>query len=422
MSGGQIQAIRGMNDVLPEQTTVWQHLEKILRRVMANYGYQEIRLPIVEKTELFKRSIGEGTDIVEKEMYTFLDRNDDSLTLRPEATASCVRAGIEHGLLYNQVQRLWCLGSMFRYERPQRGRYRQFHQMDVETFGMEGPDIDAELIFMTARIWRELGIEQQLTLQLNSLGSAAARAQYRTQLVEYFTQHFATLDEDSKRRLQSNPLRILDSKNPQLQTIIAGAPQLLECLDAESAAHLNQLCALLTDAGIAYTLNSRLVRGLDYYNRTVFEWVMVDDAAAQNTVCAGGRYDGLVAQLGGQATPAVGFAMGLERLVMLLSDKNNANVIGQLPQAYLIMAGLEARQKGLLLAERLRNRLPDLNLLVDCTGGGIKNQFKRADKSGAQYALIFGEDEMKSGKITVKYLRADQSQQSLSEEELITFL
>jgi len=415
-----IQAIRGMNDILPDQTELWQHLETTLKRVASSYGYQEIRFPIVEKTELFARSIGEVTDIVEKEMYTFNDRNGDSLSLRPEGTAVCVRAGIEHGLLYNQIQRLWYMGPMFRHERPQKGRYRQFQQLGVEAFGIASPEIDAEIILMTARLWRELGIDQQVVLHLNSLGSLAARAQYKIKLVEYFTQHHAALDEDSTRRLQTNPLRILDSKNPQMQALITAAPRLLEHLDAESQTHFDTLRKCLESAGLRYTLNPCLVRGLDYYNRTVFEW-MTTETGAQNTVCAGGRYDGLVEQLGGAATPAVGFAVGLERIINLLAT-NNPIKVGQQPQAYFIMAGDLAKVQGLALIERLRNHLPQLILTVDCAGGNFKTQFKRADKSGATWALILGDQEISSHKIAVKYLREQKEQVLLSEAELIKFI
>lgn len=324
----QIQAIRGMNDILPEHSRRWQYLEGVIRQVVASYGYEEIRMPVVEQTDLFKRSIGEVTDIVEKEMYTFEDRNGDSLTLRPEGTASCVRAGNEHGLLYNQQQRLWYMGPMFRHERPQKGRYRQFHQVGVEVFGLQGPDIDAELIVMTARLWRQLGLSEHLTLELNSLASNAARAEYKSALTEYLRGHYDVLDEDSQRRLESNPLRILDSKNPAMAEMLSQAPKLSEYWDDESREHFTGLCARLDAAGIEYRHNERLVRGLDYYNRTVFEWV-TDSLGAQGTVCAGGRYDGLVEQLGGKGTPAVGFAMGLERLVLMLEQLDNV----ELPQA-----------------------------------------------------------------------------------------
>ncbi len=410
-----IQAVRGMNDILPGETPRWQAVEAVFRRLMAAYGYGEIRLPIVEKTELFKRSIGEVTDIVEKEMYTFEDRNGDSLTLRPEGTAGCVRAGIQHGLLHNQVQRLWYLGPMFRHERPQKGRYRQFHQLGVEVFGLPGPDIDAELILMTARLWRELGMDHEVHLEINSLGSSEARRAYRDRLVAYLEAHEAELDEDSRRRLHTNPLRVLDSKNPAMQDLIEAAPKLMDHLDAESRAHFEDLCARLDAAGIAYRVNPRLVRGLDYYTRTVFEWV-TDRLGAQGTVCAGGRYDGLVEQLGGRPTPAVGFALGLERLVALLEARELPDTTT--PHAYLLLAGEAAEQAGPLLAEKLRDALPQLRLLVHAGGGSFKSQMKKADRSGARLALILGEDEMLAGNIAIKDLRGTGEQQHVKQDEL----
>lgn len=407
----QIQAIRGMNDILPQQTRRWQYLENHIRSVVASYGYDEIRMPVVEQTDLFKRSIGEVTDIVEKEMYTFDDRNGDSLTLRPEGTASCVRAGNEHGLLYNQQQRLWYLGPMFRHERPQKGRYRQFHQVGVEVFGLDGPDIDAELILMTARLWKQLGLAEHLTLELNSLASNEARATYKQALTDYLSQHQDVLDEDSKRRLHSNPLRILDSKNPAMADMLAAAPKLSEYWDDESKQHFDGLCARLQAAGIRYVHNERLVRGLDYYNRTVFEWV-TSSLGAQGTVCAGGRYDGLVEQLGGKATPAVGFAMGLERLVLMLEQLDQA----ELPAAvdiYVSAMGQAAELPAVELAEKLRDEFPQLRIMQHCGGGNFKKQLKRADKSGARIALLLGEDEINSGVIGVKYLREDKPQQQL---------
>ncbi len=409
-----IQAIRGMNDILPEQTGAWQHLEDTVRSVVQSYGYREIRLPIADKTELFKRSIGEVTDIVEKEMYTFEDRNGDSLTLRPEGTAGCVRAGIEQGLLHNQQQRLWYIGPMFRHERPQKGRYRQFHQIGVEVFGMQGPDIDAEIILMTARIWRELGV-QDVRLQLNSLGTAETRARYREALVAYLGQHRESLDEDSLRRLDSNPLRILDSKNPDMQALITAAPQMADYLDEESKAHFARLCALLDAAGLDYELNPRLVRGLDYYGKTVFEWV-TDRLGAQGTVCAGGRYDGLVEFLGGRATPAVGFALGLERLISLLEELG-VETPSRDPHLFLVMVGERAEQCGLLLADRLRAQLAGLRVQINCGGGSFKSQFKRADRSGAHYALVLGEDELDKGVVALKPLRGGE-QETLAEADL----
>lgn len=415
----KIQAIRGMNDILPSQTPFWQHLEKHLRQLAAAYGYSEIRMPIVEMTALFKRSIGEATDIVEKEMYTFDDRNGDSLTLRPEGTASCVRAGIEHGLLYNQQQRLWYMGPMFRHESPQKGRYRQFHQFGVEAFGMQGPDIDAEIILMSASLWRKLGIEQSVKLQINSLGSNQARLSYREQLVLYFQQHYDVLDEDSKRRLVSNPLRILDSKNPQMESLIKQAPVLLDHLDEISSQHFNRLKVLLDSAKISYEVNPRLVRGLDYYNATVFEWISTSSSSAQNAVCSGGRYDSLVDTLGGHATPAVGFALGMERIIILLEEQLK---LKEKPKIYLLMMGEAAEQTGFILAENLRQSFSNINVVMDCGGGGFKNKFKRADKSGAQLALIIGDDELANNSVSIKYLREDREQISIAHNEIHEFL
>lgn len=414
-----LQAVRGMHDILPEQCRYFAHVERLAREVLAGYGYEEIRLPLLESTELFKRTIGEVTDIVEKEMYTFADRNGDSLTLRPEGTAGCVRAGIENGLLHNQVRRLWYGGPMFRHERPQKGRYRQFHQIGVETFGMAGPDIDAELLLLPRRLWRRLGLDG-LELQINSLGTAAVRAAYREQLVAYFTAHHAVLDEDSRRRLQSNPLRILDSKNPALQELLAGAPQLLASLDAESRAHFDELRRLLDAAGVPYRVNPRLVRGLDYYGKTVFEWV-TDRLGAQGTVCAGGRYDGLVAQLGGRSTPAAGFAMGIDRLVALLEEQAAAVPLAA-PDLFLAVVGGEAERIGLVWAEQLRDASPALGLLVNCGGGSFKSQLKRADKSGAAFALVVGDEEAAQGRVGVKPLREDAPQRTWVWQDLVRTL
>jgi len=415
-----IQAIRGMNDILPEETPIWRHLEETVRQLLDAYGYREIRMPIVEKTDLFKRSIGEVTDIVEKEMYTFEDRNGDSLTLRPEGTACCVRAGIQNGLLHNQVQRLWYQGPMFRHERPQKGRYRQFHQIGVEVFGLEGPDVDAEHILMTARLWRMMGIADSVELQLNSLGSVASRSAYRATLVEYLWHHVDALDEDSRRRLDSNPLRILDSKNPEMRGLIEAAPKLVEHLDEESKAHFDTLCAILDEAGLKYTINPCLVRGLDYYGKTVFEWV-TDKLGAQGTICAGGRFDGLVEQLGGKPIPAVGFAMGVERLVSLLEAEQVPQERYQ-PHVYLVLMGEVAQQRGLLLAERLRDALPLLRLETHCGGGSFKSQFKKADKSGARLALVLGEEEIANHRIGVKFLREETEQLMLSQDQVVQFL
>ncbi|MGD9170626.1 MAG: histidine--tRNA ligase [Candidatus Thiodiazotropha sp.] len=411
----QIQAIRGMKDILPQQSPLWQFLEDRVRSVLSRYGYAEIRMPIVEMTELFKRSIGEVTDIVEKEMYTFSDRNGDSLTLRPEGTAGCVRAGLENGLIFNQIQRLWYQGPMFRHERPQKGRYRQFHQIGVETFGLVGPDIDLELILITARIWQELGL-RDLELQLNTLGTSQERAHYRDQLVGYLRERFDELDEDSRRRLVSNPLRILDSKNPQMASVIKEAPSLMEYLGDQSMAHFDRLRQGLDDAGVSYRLNPRLVRGLDYYSLTVFEWV-TESLGAQGTVCAGGRYDGLVEQLGGKATPAVGFAMGLERLIAMLESADLKEQLA-VPDVYLVMMGDRASREGVLLAERLRSALPELRLITHCGGGTFKNQLKKADRSQARYALILGEDEIARQEIGLKPLRGKGEQQQIALPQL----
>jgi histidyl-tRNA synthetase len=410
-----LQAVRGMNDILPGESSVWQYLEDTLRDVVHAYGYREIRLPLLEKTELFKRSIGEVTDIVEKEMYTFDDRNGDSLTLRPEGTASCVRACMEHGLLHNQVQRLWYAGPMFRHERPQKGRYRQFHQIGVEAFGMAGPDIDAEMIFMTARMWERLGL-QGAVLQVNSLGTLAARADYRTALVAWLRAHETALDDDSRRRLESNPLRILDSKNPEMQSLIEDAPRLPDYLDEESRTHFSALCALLDSAGLEYKVNPRLVRGLDYYSKTVFEWV-TDQLGAQGTICAGGRYDGLVEYLGGKPAPAIGFALGLERLLALL-EAGGATLPASLPHVYLVLNGARGVQEGMVFAETLRAALPGLRLLSNCGNGSFKSQFKRADKSGAEYALVMGDDEAEQGTLILKPLRSKLDQEILSRQDV----
>jgi histidyl-tRNA synthetase len=414
-----IQAVRGMNDILPADSAAWQHLEDTLRDVVHAYGYQEIRLPLLEKTELFKRSIGEVTDIVEKEMYTFDDRNGDSLTLRPEGTAGCVRACLEHGLLHNQLHRLWYSGPMFRYERPQKGRYRQFHQIGVEAFGMPGPDIDAEMIFMTARMWERLGL-QGAVLQINSLGTPGARAAYRAALVEYLRGHAAELDADSTRRLESNPLRILDSKNPDMQAVIAAAPRLPDYLDDESREHFDGLCALLDAAGLGYEINPRLVRGLDYYSKTVFEWV-TDRLGAQGTICAGGRYDGLVEFLGGKPVPAVGFAVGLERLLGLLAAGGVELPVNE-PHVYLVLSGAQAAQRGMVFADELRTAIPGLRLQANCGGGSFKSQFKRADRSGAAYALVIGDDEAEQQRVLLKPLRDRSEQESLSQRDAPTRL
>lgn len=408
-------AIRGMNDVLPEASGTWRFVETIVREVIESYGYQEIRVPILEQTELFRRSIGEVTDIVEKEMYTFLDRNEESVTMRPEATAGMVRAGISHGLFHNQRQKLWTAGPMFRYEKPQSGRYRQFHQIDVEAMGYAGPDVDAELIIMSARMWQELGLSR-LVLELNSLGSLETRRKYRESLVNYFSAVKSKLDEDSIRRLEQNPLRILDSKNPDMQELIADAPIMLDYLDDESAQHFTELKVLLDAAGISYSVNPRLVRGLDYYNRTVFEWA-TDALGSQGAICAGGRYDGLVEKLGGRSTPAIGWAMGVERLVGLFEEcGGKAPDAG--PDVYIVAVGQAALVRGFEISENLREAIAGIRLELNLGGGSFKSQLKRADKSGAEFALVLGDDEVAENRAGLKPLRTDQDQASVALEHL----
>jgi histidyl-tRNA synthetase len=417
----QIQAIRGMNDILPTQSPVWQKVEAVLRASVASFGYSEIRTPIVENTDLFKRSIGEVTDIVEKEMYTFADRNGDSLTLRPEGTASTVRAGNEHGLLYNQEQRLWYMGPMFRHERPQKGRYRQFHQFGVEVYGIKSADIDAEVLMLSASLWQKLGLTEHVSLELNTLGDSDERAAYREALVAFLEQHKDKLDEDSQRRMYSNPLRVLDSKDQQVQALLADAPALMDYLGEDSKAHFARLCELLEAVGIQYRVNPRLVRGLDYYNRTVFEWV-TDSLGAQGTVLAGGRYDGLVSQLGGKETPAVGFAMGLERIVLLLETLElNADVAAEV-DVYVTAMGDDCVIEAMKIAQELREKLPKLKVMSHCGGGNFKKQMKRADKSGAGFALIIGETELANNKVAVKPLRGDGAQQDVERQALADYL
>ncbi|MCE9786504.1 histidine--tRNA ligase [Shewanella chilikensis] len=417
----QIQAIRGMNDILPTQSPVWQKVEAVLRASVASFGYSEIRTPIVENTDLFKRSIGEVTDIVEKEMYTFADRNGDSLTLRPEGTASTVRAGNEHGLLYNQEQRLWYMGPMFRHERPQKGRYRQFHQFGVEVYGIKSADIDAEVLMLSASLWQKLGLTDHVSLELNTLGDSDERAAYREALVAFLEQHKDKLDEDSQRRMYSNPLRVLDSKDQQVQALLADAPALMDYLGEDSKAHFARLCELLAAVGIQYRVNPRLVRGLDYYNRTVFEWV-TDSLGAQGTVLAGGRYDGLVSQLGGKETPAVGFAMGLERIVLLLETLDlNADVAAEV-DVYVTAMGDDCVIEAMKIAQELREKLPKLKVMSHCGGGNFKKQMKRADKSGAGFALIIGETELANNKVAVKPLRGDGAQQDVERQALADYL
>ena len=416
MSG--IQSIRGMYDVLPADSVRWQYFESTMNAVLSQYGYREIRLPIVEQTALFKRSIGEVTDIVEKEMYTFPDRNDESLTLRPEGTAGCVRAALQHGLLHNQVQRLWYQGPMFRYEKPQKGRNRQFYQFGVEAFGMQGPDIDAEIILLSARLWKSLGIDQDVTLELNTIGSSESRAAYKAALVEFLSEKSDQLDADSQRRLTTNPLRILDSKDRNTQALLNGAPEFDAYLDDESRQHFEELQRRLTDAGVAFKLNPRLVRGLDYYGKTVFEWT-TDKLGSQGTVCAGGRYDGLVEQLGNKQVPAVGFALGIDRLILLLEtlEKFPAD-IDNLVDLYWVAVGDLASLTAQVLSEQIRDQLPETRMQLHCGGGSFKSQLKKADKSGARIALILGEDEVNAGNIVIKDLRHGIEQKVISQTDI----
>jgi histidyl-tRNA synthetase len=417
----KLQSIRGMNDLLPEQSATWQYLEATVARVLGRYSYREIRFPVLEQTELFKRAVGEVTDIVEKEMYSFDDRNGDNLSLRPEGTAGCVRACTENGLLHNQTQRLWYSGPMFRHERPQKGRLRQFHQVGVEAFGLTGPDIDAELLLLTARLWKELKIDHAVTLQINSLGTSADRANYRAALVDYLSAREDQLDEDSQRRLSTNPMRILDSKNLQTQALLNDAPSLKDFIDQESKDHFQQLLATLDAAGVDYEINPRLVRGLDYYGKTVFEWVTTN-LGAQGTVCAGGRYDGLVEQLGGKPCPGVGFAMGVERLVLLLDELGVVpDSVGQTVDVYLVAVGAVETQ-ALVLGENLRSNCPTIRLQTNCGGGSFKSQMKKADKSAASIALILGEDEAANKKIGVKFLREDRPQETVDQADLANYL
>ncbi|MBA3494270.1 MAG: histidine--tRNA ligase [Gammaproteobacteria bacterium] len=410
----QMKSVRGMKDVLPADAARWRYLEETVRTVLASYGYEEIRLPIVEHTALFRRSIGEDTDIVEKEMYTFADRNGDSLSLRPEGTASCVRAGLEHGLFHNQIQRLWYAGPMFRHERPQKGRYRQFHQVGAEAYGMPGPDVDAEIICLGARLWRKLGLAD-IRLEINSLGDREARASYRQALFDYFSAHVDEIDEDSKNSLPGNPLRLLDSKHPAMQDLIGRAPSLIGYLNPESERHFTALCGLLDALGIQYSVNPRLVRGLDYYNRTVFEWV-TQSLGAQGTICAGGRYDGLVEQFGGRPTPAIGFALGLERIVALLEQE--AAPEPARPHVYLIAVGEEAAAAALRLAESVRETWPELRLIGNCGGGSFKSQFRRADKSQAHVALILGAEEVRQRTVGIKALEEEGEQVTVAQRDL----
>jgi len=412
-----IQAIRGMNDCSPTESPLWQWIEGQVRQILSSYGYSEVRMPIVESTPLFARAIGEVTDVVSKEMYTFWD-NDEQLTLRPEGTAGCVRAAIEHGWIYNNEQRLWYMGPMFRHERPQKGRYRQFHQAGVEVFGIATPEIDAELIILTARLWKALGIDQHVSLQLNSIGSLEARANYRSALVAFLENHQDLMSEEEKERLVKNPLRILDTKNQALQDILDSAPKLLDYLDDESREHFAQLCGLLDAVGIQYEINPKLVRGLDYYNKTVFEWV-TSALGAQGTVCGGGRYDGLVEQLGGHATSGVGFAMGLERLVLLVQEVNKSIPVKSAVDIYVVYQGEGTTLAAFQLAEKLRSELPHLSTMLHCSGGNFKKQFRRADKSGATLALVLGESEVQTNQVVVKHLLGTAEQQTIDVANLI---
>ncbi|MFL0804579.1 MAG: histidine--tRNA ligase [Agarilytica sp.] len=424
MGSKTIQAVKGMNDVLPSDSPAWQYLESTVTALFQSYGYQEIRFPTMEKTELFHRGIGEVTDIVEKEMYTFTDKGGDSLTLRPEGTASCVRACEQHKLLFDRgalVQKLWYTGPMFRHERPQKGRLRQFHQFGIETFGLPGPDIDVELLILTSKLWQELGIDDAVELQINTIGSSEARKSYRAALIEFLSEHKDRLDEDSARRIDSNPLRVLDSKDPNTQELLNDAPALFDYLDDESKTHFDTLKSLLDSQGIAYTVNPRLVRGLDYYGKTVFEWVTTK-LGAQGTICGGGRYDGLVEELGGKPTPAVGFGMGIERLILLLEELNVIpEDIYRSADVYLVVAG-DVLPHAFAISENIRSALPYLRLQMHCGGGSFKSQMKKADKSGADIALILGENEAQEGVVSVKYLREEKAQHTVKFDEIIKTL
>lgn len=416
-----IQAIRGMNDCSASESPIWQWVEEQIRTVMANYGYSEIRTPILELTSLFARGVGEATDVVEKEMFSFDDRDGENLSLRPEGTAGCVRAALEHGWIYNQEQRFWYLGPMFRYERPQKGRYRQFHQACVEIFGIEGPEADAELILLTSRLWKKLGVSEHLTLQINTIGGLETRIKYREALVDFLQHHLDVLDEDSKRRLHTNPMRILDTKNAAIQAVLDDAPKLHDFLDETSKQHFATLCQILDTMGIDYQINQKLVRGLDYYNKTVFEWVTTA-LGSQGTVCGGGRYDGLVQQLGGQSTPGVGFGLGIERLILLVQEVNKTLVLPRVVDIYVVHQGDNANIHAFKLAEMVRNALPEVRVMLHCSGGNFKKQFKRADKLGAKFALVLGESEIMENTVVVKNLLGEEEQVTIAQADLVDYL
>jgi len=417
-----IKAIRGMNDILPDQSARWQLVESILRRVVRSYSYHEIRFPVLEQTALFKRSIGDVTDIIEKEMYSFQDRNGDELSLRPEGTACCARAALEHGLLYHQTQRLWYMGAFYRHERPQKGRYRQFHQLGIESFGVPSPDMDAEVIALSSDIFKALGLRDKLKLHINSIGAVASRQAYRLALIDYFKPHQADLDDDSLRRLKTNPLRLLDSKDRAIQLLIQQAPKLVDFLEEHSQQHFDDVLSYLDALGISYTVDPYIVRGLDYYNDTVFEWVADDGLGAQSTVCAGGRYDGLVSQLGGASTPAFGFGLGIERLLLLLEAQDFFQQPVSSADVYIIVAIDRAKINASVLANTLRQLLPQVRIALHCGEGSLKSQFKKADKSHARFALVLGEEELQHNKITLKYLRENGEQRCVSLDELVSIL
>ena len=417
----KIKSVRGMNDITPHETPSWQYLEKTVIDVLSTYAFQEVRFPILEHSDLFRRSIGNVTDIIEKEMYSFDDRNGDNLSLRPEGTAGCVRACVQQGLLHNQTQRLWYKGPMFRHERPQKGRQREFHQIGVEAFGFEGPDVDAELLIMMNRIWRRLGIDRAMTLEINSLGQAADRARYRVALVDYLENFREQLDDDSERRLTTNPMRILDSKNPDTREILEGSPRLKDFIDDTSRVHFERLCGLLSAAGVTYEINDRLVRGLDYYSKTVFEWV-TDKVGAQGTICAGGRFDNLIEQIGGKTGFAVGLALGMERLLLLLKSIDLLpDSLGKNVDVYLVAVG-KVTEQAFFISEQLRSEIPGLRVEQHCGAGGFRSQLKKADRSGARLALIIGEDECSKDIVGVKFLREQKEQEQVHRSQLMDYM